>query len=260
VTWDVPNSNPSYLRETEITLFICNYGRAAKTFENELIGNSAPWSSSIDKPTGPADIYGTTLDRLMVTSNASQAGNDFVVLWVRGNVVVKVSGMANSVADFWTRNSLAPLDAAIAAGGALTVPQVVPALTFSGNEQAVACKDVFTLVFTLPFDRDNWLLTDLNVEQNAPVCNVSHPPLDRCGDGGRQQPSSIAYQGSFGTLQDLIVLRHMERDSSNSLQFSCELGGPESVRPHTLQFCFADKNTSRVTTVQVPITVVAGSA
>lgn len=252
VTWDVPISNPSYLRETEITLFICNnYGRAAKTFESELIGNSP---APLPNQRGPPTFYGTTPDQL------SQAGNDFMALWVRGNVVIKVSGMADRVADFWTRNSPAPLDAAIVTGRALPVPQVVPAVTFSGNEQAVECEDVFTPVFTLPFDCDNWSLTDLNVEQNAPVCDVSHPPFDRCGDGGRQQPGLIANQGPFDNIQDLIVLRRMERDSRNPQQFSCELGGPESVRPHTLQFCFTDKNTSRVTAVQVPITVVAGSA
>ena len=152
VTWDVPNTDLSKPRETEITLYVCsNYDRAAKTFENELIGNSAPWASTIDKPTGPADVYGTTPDQLMVTTKAGGSGSDFIAHWVRGNVAVSVSGMANSVDDFWTRNSLTQLDTAIAAGGELAALSSgqAPNISFSGNEQPISCNDVFTLVFTV---------------------------------------------------------------------------------------------------------------
>lgn len=91
-------------------------------FEKELIDMSPPCYNTVGKPTDPTKIYGSILDQPAVAPKAGKLGGDFTVLWTRGNVVVSVSSMADSVGDFWIRNRLARWDKSITPGGPLPHP------------------------------------------------------------------------------------------------------------------------------------------
>ena len=99
-TWDI--SIPGQ-RDTEISIYFCGDNNLAnKMFEHDLHNSSAPWASSLEKPTheslcggtGPCNDDNCVCGQVLLASKAGQEQG--LVRWVRGNLVISIIGAASA--------------------------------------------------------------------------------------------------------------------------------------------------------------------
>ncbi|KAM7192557.1 hypothetical protein V8F20_008766 [Naviculisporaceae sp. PSN 640] len=223
VNWDISTADDDGQQQhsTEITISVCrNNDRATKTFENDSHDTILPSTSHLEKPTDRSVYGGDVCDQVMVASKAARP--DGLVRWVRGNFTVSIQGGASAPVLFQTYG--AAIDRAIK--GFATVPGSPleePVVVAGKPPSEISSRTNFLIEISCDFEFEHWSYMDDNVYKNQP-------------------PETT----------DLMVLLRAEQ---NEKTIVFHMRSARDPRAHSLEFAFADKATSRVASVKIPVEV-----